>query len=427
MDEECRHYIEFYAVDDLGNVELVQNQTFFVDDTPPVIANVVDSPDPQTPGGFVNISCDVVDSHAVNSVRVIIVYPDGSSVNVTMSVSGVNGYYYRASFSQLGWYYYSFWAVDNSGNGVVSSVFHFRVRVPARPPTPPHLPDRDRYEFLYFLGPHEWNDTYWVITNETWVCFDLELLVYARIVELYYQIDREPWTRYTECFNLTLGTHHLYYYGVDTHGYHSNIVHIIIDVVDSLAPTTTCTFSPTMPDRSSGWYTNTITITLTATDDISGVDTTYYKLDNDNSMEYTGSITITEDGEHIFTYYSFDKAGIKELEKSTIFRIDTTRPAIGFEQPTYGHLYLWGKEILPLKRTMIIGETTISTMAHDESSGIDRVEFYVDDELKHTVSDEPFEWLWDERILGRHTLKAVAYDNAGNIAIVEQEVWIFNL
>jgi hypothetical protein len=35
--------------------------------------------------------------------------------------------------------------------------------------------------------------------------------------------------------------------------------------------------------------------------------------------------------------------------------------------------------------------------------------------------------LWDETIFGTHTIKAIAYDNAGNIATVEQEVWIFNL
>jgi hypothetical protein len=59
---------------------------------------------------------------------------------------------------------------------------------------------------------------------------------------------------------------------------------------------------------------------------------------------------------------------------------------------------------------------------------LDKVEFYVDDELKQTLSYEPFEWLWDERMLFNHTIiTAIAYDNAGNIAPNEQEVWIFNL
>jgi len=51
----------------------------------------------------------------------------------------------------------------------------------------------------------------------------------------------------------------------------------------------------------------------------------------------------------------------------------------------------------------------------------------VDDELEATLTNESYSWLWDERIIGRHTIKVIAYDIAGNIASDEQEVWIFNL
>jgi hypothetical protein len=53
------------------------------------------------------------------------------------------------------------------------------------------------------------------------------------------------------------------------------------------------------------------------------------------------------------------------------------------------------------------------------------VEFYVDDNLKGKVKEEPFEWLWDETIFGRHVIKAIAYDYAGNMAAVEQDLLIF--
>ena len=100
---------------------------------------------------------------------------------------------------------------------------------------------------------------------------------------------------------------------------------------------------------------------------------------------------------------------------------------ISFESPMYGYLYLMGKEILPLKRTVIIGKALITTTAYDETSGIEKVEFYIDDELKQTITNEPYEWLWDETIIGTHTIKAIAYDNSGNMVTDEQVVWIFNL
>ncbi len=47
--------------------------------------------------------------------------------------------------------------------------------------------------------------------------------------------------------------------------------------------------------------------------------------------------------------------------------------------------------------------------------------------FKQTINNEPYEWLWDDTIFGWHTLKAFAYNNAGNMAIDELVVWILNL
>ena len=56
-----------------------------------------------------------------------------------------------------------------------------------------------------------------------------------------------------------------------------------------------------------------------------------------------------------------------------------------------------------------------------------KVEFYVDDELKQTDAAPPYSWLWDEFAVGRHTVRVVAHDKAGNIASDEQVIRIFNL
>jgi len=50
----------------------------------------------------------------------------------------------------------------------------------------------------------------------------------------------------------------------------------------------------------------------------------------------------------------------------------------------------------------------------------------VDDILKNVDYEEPFEWLWDETIFGKHVLKVKAYDNNGNNATDEKNVMIFN-
>lgn len=38
----------------------------------------------------------------------------------------------------------------------------------------------------------------------------------------------------------------------------------------------------------------------------------------------------------------------------------------------------------------------------------------------------PFEWLWNEKAIGRDEMKVIAYDNEGNTATDEIEVIIVN-
>jgi hypothetical protein len=84
---------------------------------------------------------------------------------------------------------------------------------------------------------------------------------------------------------------------------------------DNIPPVTTCTIT--------GTY-ETI-ITFTATDDMSGVDYTKYKLDNGAWIEYNAPIIVTAVGDHIVYYYSVDNAGNVEAEKHNTF---TTQLAI---------------------------------------------------------------------------------------------------
>lgn len=101
-------------------------------------------------------------------------------------------------------------------------------------------------------------------------------------------------------------------------------------------------------------------------------------------------------------------------------------------QPWKGTLYLWGMPlpILP-SATIIIGNITVLVSAISLQL-MDKLEFYVDDELKYTetnpaVSWQLVTWDWDEKIFFKHTLKVVAYDKGDNTASDEIDVRIFNI
>jgi hypothetical protein len=80
---------------------------------------------------------------------------------------------------------------------------------------------------------------------------------------------------------------------------------------DNTPPVTTCSITGTYEK----------TITLSATDDMSGVQYTNYKLDNGAWTQYTEPIVVYTVGDHIVYYYSVDNAGNVEDQKNQAFTI----------------------------------------------------------------------------------------------------------
>ena len=68
-------------------------------------------------------------------------------------------------------------------------------------------------------------------------------------------------------------------------------------------------------------------VSLTATDSLSGVATTYYTVDSGGQQTYTGPFTISADGQHSVTFWSVDNAGNPEATEHGYVNIDTTSPA----------------------------------------------------------------------------------------------------
>lgn len=105
------------------------------------------------------------------------------------------------------------------------------------------------------------------------------------------------------------------------------------------------------------------------------------------------------------------------------------RPSmITINVPREGYLHIFGREILPTiyGNTVIIGKITVGVDAYSVHN-MEKVEFYVDDELRFTDYEAPYEWLWDEAVFFRHKIKVIAYDKVGNRASAEIRVCIFNI
>jgi hypothetical protein len=94
--------------------------------------------------------------------------------------------------------------------------------------------------------------------------------------------------------------------------------------IDLTAPVTS---AATLPE----WNNQSVTLTLHATDNLSGVDTTYYRVD-DGSTQTGTSVLLTDEGIHTVVFWSVDNAGNVEATRTAMVKIDKTAPSIAVSQ-----------------------------------------------------------------------------------------------
>jgi hypothetical protein len=170
---------------------------------------------------------------------------------------------------------------------------------------------------------------------------------------------------------------------------------------DTTPPVTDITHDPPDPDGHKGWFISDITISFEATDDLSGVDATYYRINEGEWKKYVEPFKLENDGFYQIEFYSVDNAGNVEDVKSREFKIDQTPPEIGFYYSYFWKQFQWYIKFIAI--------------ADDAMSGMDKVEFYAGDNLAGLDKEEPYEWIFIySEIFGYLDLKVVAYDLAGN-------------
>jgi len=164
--------------------------------------------------------------------------------------------------------------------------------------------------------------------------------------------------------------------------------------MDGTPPTTTIAMSGTLGKH--GWYISPVVVTLTASDPQSGVRYTTYKINDDGTWtNYTGPFTVSSDGSHTVWYYSVDNAGNSEEPSITPCPIDQTKPSITLT-----------------KEQIDLIDVTFTAQVSDATSGVDRVEFYLNGQLQFNDTQAPYTWTWSG--FENDVVLATVYDIAGN-------------
>ncbi len=199
-------------------------------------------------------------------------------------------------------------------------------------------------------------------------------------------------------------------------------------IVDTIAPKTTIIIEGIMGEND--WYISTITTTFVTADATSGINATYYMLNNGPGNIYTLPFNISDEGIYNLTFYSVDNAGnIEDMNICTI-KIDTKDPAVDLQKPREKTLYIFDRELIRLPLfTLILGKITLKAQASDAISGIEKAQFLIDDEMRYSDAVQPYEWVYDDRAIffHGHTILLRVYDAAGHSKETDEfDFWVFN-
>jgi len=193
--------------------------------------------------------------------------------------------------------------------------------------------------------------------KEGWVNKEVSVTLTAKddlsgVDKTYYSINGSEYVEGTSFTVDKEGTSEISYYSVDAADNKEEVKTVQVKI-DKSAPATESNIKE-------GWENKEVSVTLTAKDDLSGVDKTYHSI---NGSEYVegASFTVDKEGTSEISYYSVDVAGNKESAKTAEVKIDKSAPATESN----------------IKEGWANKEVSVTLTAKDDLSGVDKTYYSI--------------------------------------------------
>jgi hypothetical protein len=109
--------------------------------------------------------------------------------------------------------------------------------------------------------------------------------------------------------------------------------------------------------------------------------------------------------------------------------IDVYYPQIRIIAPRRGRLYFEDRTVKNYRyeKTVVIDDYLICTEVKPGDAPIEKVEFYYDNKLVYTDTENPYQWRLNERSIKKHMVKVIVYDEIGRKARDEITFRFINL
>jgi hypothetical protein len=301
------HTITFWSVDNAGNTETANTTHIKLDNVKPSTSITVNPASPDGSGSWYTSTPSFTLSAADAT--------SGTASTLYKIDSGATQTYSGAVSIPDGQHSVTYWSVDNAGN-IESSTTSSTTKVDTVSPstsitTSPASPD----------GSNGWRVS---PTSFTLSGSDAT----SGVASTHYKIDGGATQTYTgSAVSIPQGSHTVSYWSVDTAGNTESATTTSAIKVDLVKPSTTLTTSPAAPDGLNNWFQrSSVTFTLVATDATSGVANSYYTIDGGGQQTYSGTVTVSGQGDHSVTYWSVDNAGNTENTNTTHIKLDNVKP-----------------------------------------------------------------------------------------------------
>jgi peptidoglycan/xylan/chitin deacetylase (PgdA/CDA1 family) len=303
--------VKYISVDAAGNVEAVKSQLVQVDSAAPTTSIACNSSACSTGwyGAAVQVTLAATDGSGGSGVAATYYTTDGSTPTTSSTP-------YTGAFSVTQTRTVRYFSVDTAGNAEAAK--SQLVRIDAAAPT------------TTITCNNATCSTGWYRSTVAVRLAATDGTGGSGVAATYYTTDGSTptvaSTRYTGTFNITQ-TRTVNFFSVDTAG-RAEAVKSQVVRIDAAAPTTSIACNGAT--CSTGWYTATVSVTLSPSDPSggSGVAATYYTTNGTTpttaSTPYTGAFSVTQT--RTVRYISVDTAGNAEAAKSQVVQVDGTAP-----------------------------------------------------------------------------------------------------
>ncbi|HET9525185.1 MAG TPA: PQQ-binding-like beta-propeller repeat protein [Pyrinomonadaceae bacterium] len=166
--------------------------------------------------------------------------------------------------------------------------------------------------------------------------------------------------------------------------------------IDFTTPSTIISLPGVSQDHE--WFTSPVPVTLSASDNLSGVASTLYTINGGPTQTYTGTFTLTNDGSYTIEYWSVDVADNTETHKTRTARIDSTAPVTQASVAGAAGTNGWYRSAVQ-----------VSLNATDNLSGVANTFYSVDGGAPQTYAGA-----FGISAQGQHTVEYWSVDNLNN-------------